>query len=469
MSERRPLSVELRTWLQVELTTWQQNDLISGDQVRSILSQYETDLTARQRNQNVFLIALGGLAALLMAAAVLLLVSFNWQAIPAAGKLTIIFGGLLATYGAGAVSWRNGYPRVAEVIFFFAALLYGAAIWLIAQIFHMSAHYPDGYFWWALGVLPLALILDTLPLHALFAVLLAAWFSTEIFGYRHLGAILFGWRMHGVPNIVFLAPVLAAPGLWLAYRRQSFPRVVIYLSLIVGWVCLQPVAWQWDDASGYFIAAVGAMLLVLGESHLPSSKLSIPYRVLGVLLYGCALLPLSSHWYYRYWHQSTHVTLMTLVIAVSTGLVLAAAEYVRFRLLESGQKQQADAVADIRQRQWLPLALAGVIALLTLLPALSGSSSENGDPLAQILAILIANAAMLALAVWLMWVGLRDDRSQPFVAGIVYSLIWMFARYADLFGIEGGMLGAAALFAACGVAIGGFAWFWHRRKQVLHA
>lgn len=469
MPERRALSAELRDWLQAELITWQEGNLLSGDQVRSILAQYETAQTSRQRNQNVFLIALGALAALLMAAAVLLLVSFNWQGIPPAGKLAIIFGGLLGTYGAGAVSWQIGYPRVAEVIFFFAALLYGAAIWLIAQIFHMSAHYPDGYFWWALGVLPLALILDTLPLHALFGILLAAWFSTEIFGYRHLGAILFGWRMHGVPNIVFLAPVLAAPGLWVAYRRQSFARVVIYLSLFVGWICLQPVAWNWDDTSSYFIAAVGAMLLILGESHLPASKLAIPYRVLGTLLYGCALLPLSSHWYYRYWDQSQHVTLMTLVITASTGLVLAAAEFIRFRLLERGKMRQADVVADIRQRQWLPLALAGVIALLTLLPALSGRSSENGDPLVEILAILIANAAMLALAVWLMWIGLRDDRAQPFVAGILYFLFWMFARYADLFGIEGGMLGAAALFAACGVAIGGFAWFWHRRKQVVHA
>jgi hypothetical protein len=280
---------------------------------------------------------------------------------------------------------------------------------------------------------------------------------------------LFGWRMHGVPNIVLLAPVLAAPGIWLAYRGQSYVRLAIYLSLIVGWICLQPVAWRWDDASGYFIAAVGAMLLILGESHLPGSKFSIPYRVLGVLLYGGALLPLSSHWYYRFWHHTPHVTLMTLVIAVSTGLVFAAAEFVRFRLLETGKKQQADAVADIRQRQWLPLCLAGVIALLTLMPLLSGPTRGNGDPLGSILAILIANAAMLALSVWLMWVGLRDDRGQPFIAGIAYFLIWMLARYGDLFGIEGGMLGAAALFAACGIAIGGFAWFWHRRKEVLHA
>lgn len=467
MSDRQ-LSDEMRTWLQGELTAWQQQQLITADQASSILQHYEPETAARQRKQNVFLVALGGLAALMIAAAVLLLVSFNWQAISPTGKLVIIFGALIGIYAVGAISWRNGYPRIAEVNFLFAALMYGAAIWLIAQIFHMSAHYPDGFFWWAIGVLPLALIFDTLPLHALFAVLLASWFGTEICGYRNLGAIIFGWRWHAVPNMVLLAPMLALPGMWLAYRSNSILRLAIYLSVIVGWICLQPVAWRWDAASSYFVAAVGAMLLILAESHLPRSKLSIPYRVYGALLFGGALLPLSSHWYYRYWFETPHVILLTLLIAASTGLVLAAGEFVRFRLLETGHKQQADMVADVRQRQWLPLCLAGVIMLLTLLPALNGPSSRHDDPLWKILAVLIANAAMLALAVWLLWVGLRDDRGQPFIAGIVYFLIWMFARYGDLFGIEGGMLGAAALFAACGVTIGGLAWFWYQRKQVLN-
>ncbi|WP_254512980.1 DUF2157 domain-containing protein [Anatilimnocola floriformis] len=460
MPERRPLSVEIRAWLQKELALWQQQDLLSGDQVRAILAQYESEQTARQNSQNVFLYSLGGLAALLMAAAVLLLVSFNWQEIPPAGKLAVIFGSLILTYATGAFAWQIGFPRVAEVVFFFAALLYGAAIWLIAQIFHMSAHYPDGYFWWAVGVLPLAIILDTLPLHVLFAFLLGTWFSTEIIGFRHLGAVIFGWRIPAAPNIVLLAPIMAAPGIWLAYRGKSFARLGIYLSLIVFWISLQPVAWRWEETSAFFIAAVGSMLLILGESHPPRSPLSIPYRVLGVILYGGALLPLSFTWF-NDWYKSSHVLLMTLVIAASTGLVLAAAEFVRFRLLEQGKKDQADLVVDIRQRQWFPLALAGVIMVLALLPAVTGD-------VGIVLALLVANAAMIGLAIWLMWVGLRDDRGQPFVAGIVYFMIWMFARYADLFGIVGGMLGAAALFATCGLLIGGFAWFWHRRKQVLH-
>jgi uncharacterized membrane protein len=469
MPERRPLTADLRHWLLGETAHWQESGLLSADQVGRIFAQYEPEQATRQRSQNVFLFTLGGLAALLLGAAIMLLVGFNWNAIPAAGKLAIIFGGLIAVYAGGGVCWRMQQKRAAEIVFFFAAIMYGAAIWLIAQIFHMSAHYPDGYFWWAVGILPLVLILDTLPLHLLFAILLSTWFSTEITGYRFIGASFFGLRWHDIPNGVFLAPVLAAPGLWLAYRNNSLPRLAIYLVVLTSWICLQPFAWRWSGATPYFIGAVGTMLLILGESHLPESKFAIPYRVLGVMLFGGALLPLSSHWFSRGWLEAGPAMVLAMLIAVSTGFVFAAAEYMRFRQLESGRKRQADLTADVRNRQWLPLVLAGIITVLTFLSAMPLERALPVDGLGVVASVVLANVAMLTLALWLMWVGLRDDRGQPFVGGIIYFLLWMVLRYTDLFGLETGMLGAAALFAICGLLIGGLAWFWHQRKVVWHA
>lgn len=463
MPAPRPLTATMRHWLREEAAHWQESGLISADQIGRILDQYEPEQAARERTQTVFLFTLGGLAALLFGAAIMLLVGFNWNDIPTAGKLTIVFTGLVAVYAGGAVSWRMKQRRAAEIVFFFAAILYGAAIWLIAQIFHMSAHYPDGYFWWAVGILPLVFILDTIPLHLLFAILLTTWFSTEITGYRFIGASFFGMRWQDIPNGVFLAPLLAAPGLWLAYRNTSLPRLSIYLAVLTCWICLQPFAWRWSGATPYFIGAVGAMLLILGERHLPKSKFAIPYRWLGVLLFGGALVPLSSRWFSYAWLEAQPALVLALLIAVSTGFVVAGAEYFRYRLLESGQKKQADLSTDLRNRQLVPLVLAGIMALLTLLPVLQG---DNGISPA-IVSMIVANLAMLMLALWLMWVGLRDDRGRPFVGGIVYFLLWMGMRYADLF--EAGMLGAAGLFAIAGLIIGGLAWFWHQRKVVWHA
>jgi hypothetical protein len=86
-----------------------------------------------------------------------------------------------------------------------------------------------------------------------------------------------------------------------------------------------------------------------------------------------------------------------------------------------------------------------------------------------LLPTIIANIAMILLAVWLMALGLREDRGQPFAAGVLYFLLWAVVRYVDLFGDFGGMLGAAIMFFLCGGALFGVAWYWRGRKQLQHA
>ena len=68
---------------------------------------------------------------------------------------------------------------------FLGCLLYGAGIWLVAQVFHLDAHYPDGVWWWAVGVLPFALCLDTLLLHCLLVALLGLWAGMEVIGFSN--------------------------------------------------------------------------------------------------------------------------------------------------------------------------------------------------------------------------------------------------------------------------------------------
>jgi hypothetical protein len=75
---------------------------------------------------------------------------------------------------------------------------------------------------------------------------------------------------------------------------------------------------------------------------------------------------------------------------------------------------------------------------------------------------------MIVLALWLMRVGLREDQSLPFAAGVLYFLLWAVLRYADLFAGVGGMLGASLMFLLCGVGLFAVARFWHKRKEIGH-
>src|SRR5918997_753515 len=118
--------------------------------------------------------------------------------------------------GAGEMAQRGR----SKAVFILGCLFYGAGIWLVAQVLHISAHYPDGIWWWAVGVLPFALCLETRLLHALFVALMAFWAGQEVLGFGHLGGWLFG-RWDFLPNGAYSLPLLALPGMVWAYRKQS--------------------------------------------------------------------------------------------------------------------------------------------------------------------------------------------------------------------------------------------------------
>ncbi len=122
-------------------------------------------------------------------------------------------------------------------------------------------------------------------------------------------------------------------------------------------------------------------------------------------------------------------------------------------------------------RPWLPLAmvvLMAVLALWSVVVHASGGPAQLAAA-APLLPTLLANVALMALALWLMHVGLREDHGRPFTAGVLLFLLWAVLRYIDLFGDFGGMLGAALLFFLCSLTLFGVAMFWRSRKEARHA
>jgi uncharacterized membrane protein len=401
----------------------------------------------------------------------MLLVGYNWAALPAAVKLLLIFSAIIGTYGGGIYLryWRSA-RLASEALLLLGCLFYCAAIWLVAQIFHMSAHYPDGVFWWAVGVLPLAILVDSLVLHALLVALIATWCGMEMIHFARFGGLLFGWRLP-IPNACYAALVMAAPGLFLAYRKSSFWRIALYVPLIAWWTLLQPVAWRYSGNPVYFIGAVGALLLVAAESHARGSRLAIPYRAYGALLFGGTLVPLS-YWHFTEWTRTTEspgaaLAMTVAIIALATG-IFGCAEYLRYRCLEGGEIDAGRRIDDIRRRQWLPLIMVALMAGLSLVNLSQAGRAQRSAEIIMI-PTLTANAAMVALSLWLIFVGLREERGMPFAAGVLFFLFWIVIRYIDLFGEVGGMLGASLLFFVCGLMLLGVVVFWRNRKQVQYA
>src|SRR5262249_11351234 len=266
--------------------------------------------------------------------------------------------------------------------------------WLLAQIFHVSAHNPDGFWWWAVGVLPFALALDTLVMHTLLVALLAIWAGYEVLGFAGIGAWLFG-RLPAVPNGAYSLLLLAAPVFWWAYGKGSPKALALYVPLIAWWVILQPFAWRFEVNPIYFIGAVGGVLLLAAEAHPEGSAMAIPYRFYGAALIAGTLIPLSYHQFNEHVDRNAKdLSAFYQTLAIPALAVVVLAGVVRRRRRSGAAATPAEDALALLRRQWLP---CGLIALM------AGASLWNmtGEAL---LPTLAANAAMVVFALWLMQV-----------------------------------------------------------------
>jgi hypothetical protein len=454
----REITQAQRDWLEGELAVWQATGLVDDERAHTLLGLYESRESFKERQEARGIFTLMAVAGTLVGLGVLLLVGFNWEQMPAPLKVVAIFGTLIGTHAAGfALRYRLGRRRASELVFFMACLFFGSAIWLLAQVFHIESTNVDALWWWSVAVLPFALLFDTILLHLLFAGLLALWLGFEVFSIERL--------FWGIPSSGYSVPFLIAPGLFWAYRKHSATMVGIYVAVFAWWIIVQPIAWKMGANPTFFIGAVGSLMLLIAALHGPRSELAVPYRFYGIALTGSTLVLLSFHDFNKDIIRggatvpTGGIEQMILILCL-TAATLVAAYFLQTPAEPGGSDAPLSFVPVLKRvvtRQWLPLALLGLFALLAVL------ATTTPDPL---ISTILANIAMVVVALWLIRFGLTDDRSRPFAAGVIYLLLWAVLRYIDLFGEFGGMLGAALMFFLCGAALAGVAFYWQSRKAV---
>ena len=418
----REISDRQRHWLEEQLAEWTRQELITADQATRIRGQYESSAESGPRAKvSRFSFAIMGLAATLIGLAVFLVIGFNWDAFPRPAKLLLIFGTILGTHAAGLwLRFVKQAPHASELVMFLACLFYGAGIWLVAQVFHLESHYPDGMWWWAIGVLPFAQCLDTRLLHVLMVALLGTWAGMEIIGFSNLATRLF-WGWWSLPNGAYTLPLLALPGIAWAYRKGSPATVGLYVPLFVWWISLQAIAWDLDWQTVYFVGTLGALLLIIAETHRVGSPFAPPIRLWGVVLAAGALVPLSYKSFHSSvlrdtWHGYGSRALLGALAPFaaawrsSSWRPCSCAPYF-YRGSQSAWSPK-QRILGLLTRQWVPVGLAIGMAGMSL-GAMMSAVSADGAP-AESFAdsnpawglMIVANVGMVGLALWLMRVGL---------------------------------------------------------------
>ncbi len=149
----------LKNDLAKEAREWVEDDLINETQAEQICQRYNADYhqaSNRSFGYNV-LVTLGYL---FIGLAVITILGANWDDIPRAVRMSglIIITALTHVFAIKKLTSHN--EQTATGLFLLANIFYGASIILIAQLYHLGEHMPDGVFWWALGCLPIGILLS---------------------------------------------------------------------------------------------------------------------------------------------------------------------------------------------------------------------------------------------------------------------------------------------------------------------
>ncbi len=139
--------------------------LEAGNKVDDINTAFLNLHKSKEDVQRKTIIIVVTSAAILIGLGVFSFISSNWQELGKPLKLGIIILAIILFYSAGWIlKEKYKYDKTGEAFILLGAIMYGAVIFLTAQMFNVRANWPDGFILWMIGTLFMAFALDAFPL-----------------------------------------------------------------------------------------------------------------------------------------------------------------------------------------------------------------------------------------------------------------------------------------------------------------
>jgi uncharacterized membrane protein len=160
---------------------WIENGTITQPQADTMLA----DLTAykAERGSNKFVAAISTIGALSTGIGAILFVAANWAAMSNGLRVLLLLAATLGSYYVGYVFQyeRRNFPRVGASLIFLGALLFGATVFLVAQIYNVNANSHALVLIWLAGVLPFVYAFASPAIAGLVVLLFYGWIGLFVF------------------------------------------------------------------------------------------------------------------------------------------------------------------------------------------------------------------------------------------------------------------------------------------------
>lgn len=214
-----------KRWLVKEGEKWVEQDIITEQQLKQILTQYE------QKPQGISILSV--LASLLIGLGILSFIAANWQQIPSFMRLGLIVVIMCSFYAGGSFLYERGNKHTGNALFGIGLLSFGAGIFLIAQMYHLISNSIGSFLVWAVAGFALLYLYGSRYMFIITAVILtiAQYISVIhhqsysilalLFTVIGLGYYVWKTKDHLLAGL-FVASLLNQAIIWLLEQEYSF-------------------------------------------------------------------------------------------------------------------------------------------------------------------------------------------------------------------------------------------------------
>jgi uncharacterized membrane protein len=414
---RPPHRMDKQTrWLLTEIDRWKAEGVVSSEQADQLRARYnQPPVAAAAIKESVpwGLLVFATAGAIVIGLGVILLFAYNWEEIPKAGKLALVFLAVIASHAGGIrlLSTSGWRVKFGEAILALGSMFYGAGIWLVAQIYNIDEHYPNGFLFWALGALAMAWAVRSTANGLLALVLVVIWGCCETFDFRQ-------------PQ--FWSVMLVVGGvLPLAWLNRSALLLAATLAAIQFLLAVNIVGWG-SGAHAFTATLAWGVLLVAAARLTDADRAEFVGAPTAMAFFGFGAFLVCA--YLLSFNDAADNLLDWSRRSGDRAGIAAAFSWLLFALalgswLWIGRRSLLQKELEIRREDWLlPIALLYCFGLAAM--------HQRGWGLFVSWSF---NLVLLGVAIMWMWRGCQESRLGPTVVGSLLLSAIVLARYFDLF------------------------------------
>lgn len=231
-----------RQRLEADLKTWQNEGLIApsiGDAIRMRLGPMPAGVSIPT--------VVGILGALLIAAAFLTFVAANWSEIPRPARFVILLAGIGCSYALGAWFDRSGRIYLADICATVGSIVFGGAIALTGQMYHLGGDFAAGVLLWAGGALLAAALTGSRGALAVALAVACFWSGMRVDEARE-------------PHVPFIVFWLVSAGFAVIWNAPT-ARHLVAVAALAWWIIVAFHYISFFNFEPFAITAAGAALM----------------------------------------------------------------------------------------------------------------------------------------------------------------------------------------------------------------